>query len=91
MAPSDPLHGIPDTISEETRAVVNCIMVKMMHLMAKLLAVPDHATTRQETLDALLHQETVSAIAECGLQPPSDLRDSLHPADHQHQDGESTC
>ena len=91
MGPSDPLHGVRVTISEETRAIVKCIMLKMMQLMAKLLANPDHVTTRQETLDALLHQETVSAIAECGLQPPSDLRDSLHPADHQHQDGESTC
>ncbi len=40
MTPSDHLHGVPACLSEETRAVVNCIMAWMLQLMAKLLANP---------------------------------------------------
>lgn len=97
MAPSDPLHGMPASLSEETRAVVTCLVARMMQLMAKLLASPEHAPVRQEDLDALLRQETATAISECGLHPPpTKSRDprlySLQPADHhQHQHGEPMC
>ncbi len=97
MAPSEPLHDIPASLSEETRSVVNCIMARMIQLMAKLLFSPDHAPTRKEDLDMLLRQETATAISECGLlPPPATLRDPrlhapLQPADHHHHHGEATC
>ena len=95
MAPSDPLHGVPVTLSEETRAVVNCIIVRMMQVVARLLSRPDHAPARQEDLDALLLQETVTAITEGGCHPPPNPRDprlrSLHSADHHHHDGGTPC
>ena len=69
MPPSEPLHGVPALLSEKTRAVVNCIVTRMMQLMEKLLATPDRAPAGKDELDALLRQETASAISECGLLP----------------------
>ena len=93
MAPSDPLHGVPVTLSEETRVVVNCILARMMQLLEKLLDRPDRASTRLQDLDALLRRETASAIMDSGLQPPNPrdprLR-ALYPAAAHHQDGEQT-
>ncbi|KAK4318866.1 hypothetical protein Pmani_010188 [Petrolisthes manimaculis] len=95
MAPSEPLHGVEARLSEETRTVVNCIMARMMQLIAKLMASPDHV--KQENLDELLRQETVKAISDCGLlSPPTTSEDTcirfpLQPADHQHHHGEARC
>lgn len=96
MAPSDPLHGEADALSEETRAVVNCIMGRMVQLLMNLLGRADPAPPSQEELEVLLRQETVTAISECGLLPTLSSRDRLprapHPADPpHHQDGESLC
>lgn len=96
MTPSDPLHGEPVALSEETRAVVSCIMGRMTRLLATLLASSDRAPASQEELEALLHKETVTAISECGLLAPHTSGDrhprAPHPADHHHhQDGESLC
>lgn len=70
MAQSDLVHGEPISLSEETTAVVNCIMVRMTQLLTNLLANPGYAPTRQEDLEALLRQGTVMAISECDLKPP---------------------
>lgn len=52
-------------------------MAWMMQLMMKLLASPDHAPAKQEDLDALLCQETATAISECGLQPANLVRSAF--------------
>ncbi len=97
MVPSDPLHGVPACLSEETRAVVNCLVARMVQLMAELLASPDHVPARRDDLDALLCQETATAISECGLLPlPLNSRDPrlcppLQPPDLHHQHGEEIC
>lgn len=93
MAPSDPLHGVSLSLSEETRVVVNALMSRMAHLLAHLLASPGSAPTGREELEVLLRQETTSAISECGFQlsPPSRVPNpgALHPADPTpHHDGE---
>lgn len=96
MAPSDPLHGEAVAFSEETRAVVRCIMASMAQLLVKLLGRADSAPASREELEVLLHQETATAIPESGILPPHSSRDglprALHPANHSHhQDRESLC
>ena len=96
MTPSDPLHGESVSLSEETKAVVTVLIARMAQLLANLLANPGRAPARQEDIEALLRQETLMAISECGIQAPRAARDprlrAPHPADPAHQqDGQSLC
>ncbi|MPC63986.1 hypothetical protein E2C01_058094 [Portunus trituberculatus] len=93
MASSDPLHGASVSFSEETRVVMNALLARIVQLLANLLASPASVPARKEELEALLRLETVSAISECGFQPPQTPRDpfpgALHPANPvHHHDGE---
>ena len=56
IPPSEPFHGVLAHLSEETRAVVNCLVTRIIHLIEELLASPDY--TPAQTSPELEHKES---------------------------------
>ncbi|KAG0723860.1 hypothetical protein GWK47_041816 [Chionoecetes opilio] len=79
-------------VSEETRAIADCIIVRMMHVMRRLLHRPELAPCHRGGIwDALLLEEIESAINDGGRQSRPPQRDpgqhSLLPAEYHRPRG----